>query len=68
MNKISMNTSQLADLVKRKGQGADHRLQRTDDTSLFLSEEKYPMELSPLFENLTKPTSLQNAVIKSSAL
>jgi hypothetical protein len=54
-----MNTSQFTELIKRVG--ADHRLQRTEDTSL-LSEERHLMDLSPLFENLTKSTSLQDAV------
>ena len=54
-----MNTSQLNDLLKRIG--TDHKLKRTEDTSL-LSEERYPVDLSPLFESLTKPTSLQDAI------
>ncbi len=54
-----MNSNQFGDLLKRIGN--DHKLQRTEDTSL-LSEERYPMELSPLFDSLTKPTSLQDAV------
>jgi hypothetical protein len=39
----------------------DQKFQLTEDTSL-LSEERYPLELSPLFESLTKPTSLQDAM------
>ena len=54
-----MNTSQLNDLLKRIS--TDHKLKRTEDTSL-LSEERYPVDLSPLFESLTKPTSLQDAI------
>ncbi len=54
-----MNSRQLNDLLKRIS--ADHKLQRTEDTSL-LSEERYPVDLSPLFESLTKPTSLQDAI------
>jgi hypothetical protein len=54
-----MNSNQLNDLLKMVS--ADHKLQRTEDTSL-LSEERYPMDLSPLFESLTKPTSLQDAI------
>jgi hypothetical protein len=50
-----MNTGQLTDIVKRVS------AQRTEDTSL-LSEERYPMDLSSLFENLTTPTSLQDAL------
>ncbi len=41
--------------------GADHKLQCTEDASL-LSEVRYPMDLNPLFESLTKPTSLQDAM------
>ncbi len=54
-----MNTSQLNNLLKRIS--TDHELKRTEDTSL-LSEERYPLDLSPLFESLTKPTSLQDAI------
>jgi hypothetical protein len=56
-----MNSNQLNDLLKRVS--IDHKLQRTEDTNL-LSEERYRylMELSPLFESLTKPTSLQDAI------
>jgi hypothetical protein len=54
-----MNTNQLNDLLKRIS--SDHKLQRTEDTSL-LSEERYLVDLSPLFESLTKPTSLQDAI------
>jgi hypothetical protein len=54
-----MNTNQLNDLLKRIS--SDHKLKRTEDTSL-LSEERYPVDLSPLFESLTKPTSLQDAI------
>jgi hypothetical protein len=54
-----MNSNQLNDLLKRIS--TDHKLKRTEDTSL-LSEERYPVDLSPLFENLTKPTSLQDAI------
>ncbi len=54
-----MNSNQFGDLLERIGN--DHKLQLTEDTSLF-SEERYPMELSPLFDSLTKPTSLQDAV------
>jgi hypothetical protein len=54
-----MQSNQITELVRRVSH--DHKLQRTEDTSL-LSEERYPMDLSPLFESLTKPTSLQDAV------
>jgi len=54
-----MDNKQLTDLIKRVS--TDQKLQLTEDTSL-LSEERYPMELSPLFDSLTKPTSLQDAV------
>jgi hypothetical protein len=56
-----MNTNQLNYyLLKRIS--TDHKLKRTEDTSL-LSEERYPVDLSPLFESLTKPTSLlQDAI------
>ena len=54
-----MDSKQLTDLIKRVS--ADQKLQRTEDTSL-LSEERYPMDLNPLFESLTKPTSLQDAM------
>jgi hypothetical protein len=54
-----MNTNQLNDLLKRIS--TDHKLKRTEGTSL-LSEERYPVDLSPLFESLTKPTSLQDAI------
>jgi hypothetical protein len=54
-----MNTNQLNDLVKRIS--TDHKLKRTEDTSL-LSEERYLVDFSPLFESLTKPTSLQDAI------
>ncbi len=50
-----MDNKQLTDLIKRVS--TDQKLQLTEDTSL-LSEERYPFELSPLFESLTKPTSL----------
>ncbi len=53
-----MQSNQITELVKRVSH--DHKLQRTEDTSL-LSEERYPMDLNPLFEGLTKPTSLQVA-------
>ena len=56
---LNMDTKQLTDLIKRVS--ADQKLQRTEDTSL-LSEERYPMDLNPLFESLTKPTSLQDAM------
>jgi hypothetical protein len=56
---MNMNSKQLTDLIKRVS--ADHKLQHTEDTSL-LSEERYPMDLNPLFESLTKPTSLQDAM------
>jgi hypothetical protein len=56
---MSMDNKQLTDLIKRVS--TDQKLQLTDDTSL-LSEERYPLELSPLFESLTKPTSLQDAM------
>ena len=52
---MSIDTKQLASLIKRVS--TDQKLQLTEDTSL-LSEERYPLELSPLFESLTKPTSL----------
>jgi hypothetical protein len=55
---MSMNSGQLTELIK--GASNDHTLQRTEDTSL-LNEERYPMDLNPLFEKLTKPTSLQDA-------
>jgi hypothetical protein len=54
-----MDNKQLTDLIKRVS--TDQKLQLTEDTSL-LSEERYPMELSPLFDSLTRPTSLQDAV------
>ncbi len=54
-----MDNKQLTDLIKRVS--TDQKLQLTEDTSL-LSEERYPLELSPLFESLTKPTSLQDAM------
>jgi hypothetical protein len=54
-----MNSNQLKDLLKRIS--TDHKLQRIEDTSL-LSEERYPVELSPLLESLTKPTFLQDAI------
>ena len=54
-----MNNNQLNDLLKRIS--TDHKLKRTEDTSL-LSEERYPVDLSPLFESLTKTTSLQDAM------
>ena len=56
---MSIDNKQLTDLVKRVS--TDQKLQLTEDTSL-LSEERYPLELSPLFESLTKPTSLQDAM------
>ena len=56
---MSIDTKQLASLIKRVS--TDQKLQLTEDTSL-LSEERYPLELSPLFESLTKPTSLQDAM------
>ncbi len=52
-----MDNKQFTDLVKRVS--TDQKLQVTEDTSL-LSEERYAFELSPLFENLAKPTSLQD--------
>ena len=55
---MSMYSNQITELVKRVSH--DHKLQRTEDTSL-LSEERYPMDLNPLFEGLSKPTSLQDA-------
>ena len=55
---MSMHSNQITELVKRVSH--DHKLQRTEDTSL-LSEERYPMDLNPLFEGLSKPTSLQDA-------
>ncbi len=54
-----MDNKQFTDLIKRVR--TDQKLQVTEDTSL-LSEERYPLELSPLFESLAKPTSLQDAV------
>ncbi len=54
-----MDNKQLTDLIKRVS--TDQKLQLTEDTSL-LSEERYSFELSPLFESLTKPTSLQDAM------
>ena len=56
---MSIDNKQLTDLIKRVS--TDQKLQLTEDTSL-LSEERYPLELSPLFESLTKPTSLQDAM------
>ena len=56
---MSIDSKQFTDLVKRVS--TDQKLQLTEDTSL-LSEERYPFELSPLFESLTKPTSLQDAM------
>ena len=56
---MSVDNKQLKDLIKRVS--TDQKLQLTEDTSL-LSEERYPLELSPLFESLTKPTSLQDAM------
>ena len=56
---MSIDGKQLTDLVTRVS--TDQKLQLTEDTSL-LSEERYPLELSPLFESLTRPTSLQDAV------
>ncbi len=56
---MSIDTKQLTDLIKRVS--TDQKLQLTEDTSL-LSEERYPLELSPLFESLAKPTSLQDAM------
>jgi len=56
---MSINNRQLTDLIRRVS--TDQKLQLTEDTSL-LSEERYPLELSPLFESLTKPTSLQDAM------
>ena len=55
---MSMHANQITELVKRVSH--DHKLQRTEDTSL-LSEERYPMDLNPLFEGLSRPTSLQDA-------
>ena len=55
---MSMHSNQITELVKRVSH--DHKLQRTEDTSL-LSEERYPIDLNPLFEGLSKPTSLQDA-------
>ncbi len=54
-----MDNKQLTDLIKRVS--TDQKLQLTEDTSL-LSEERYPFELSSLFESLAKPTSLQDAM------
>jgi hypothetical protein len=56
---MSMDNKQITDLIKRVS--TDQKLQLTEGTSL-LSEERYPLELSPLFESLTKPTSLQDAM------
>ena len=56
---MSIDSKQLTDLIKRVS--TDQKLQLTEDTSL-LSEERYPLELSPLFESLAKPTSLQDAM------
>ena len=55
-----MDSKQLTDLIKWAN-SADHKLQRTEDTSL-LSEERFLIDLNPLFESLTKPTSLQDAM------
>ena len=54
-----MDNKQFTDLAKRVS--TEQKLQVTEDTSL-VSEERYPFELSPLFESLAKPTSLQDAV------
>jgi hypothetical protein len=56
---MNMDNKHLTDLIKRFS--TDQKLQLAEDTSL-LSEERYPMELSPLFESLTKATSLQDAM------
>ena len=56
---MSIDDKQLMDLIKRVS--TDQKLQLTEDTSL-LSEEWYPLELCHLFESLTKPTSLQDAM------
>jgi hypothetical protein len=56
---MSIDNKQLTDLIKRVSTG--QKLQLTEDISL-LNEERYPLKLSPLFENLTKPTSLQDAM------
>ncbi len=56
---MNMDNKQLTDLIKRVS--TDQKLQLTEDTSL-LSEERYSFKLSPLFESLTKPTSLQDAM------
>jgi hypothetical protein len=56
---MNIDNKQLTDLVKRVS--TDQKLQLSEDTSL-LSEERYPLELSPLFESLAKPTSLQDAM------
>jgi hypothetical protein len=56
---MSIDNKQLTDVIKRVS--TDQKLQLAEDTSL-LSEERYPLELSPLFESLTKPTSLQDAM------
>jgi hypothetical protein len=56
---MNMDNKQLTDLIKRVS--TDQKFQLTDDTSL-LGEERYPFELSPLVESLTKPTSLQDAM------
>ncbi len=56
---MNIDNKQLTDLIKRVS--TDQQLQLTEDTSL-LSKERYPLELSPLFESLTKPTSLQDAM------
>ncbi len=56
---MSIDSKQLTDLVKRVS--TDQKLQLTEDTSL-LNEKRYPFELSPLFESLTKPTLLQDAM------
>ncbi len=47
-----MDNKQLTDLIKRVS--TEQKLQVTEDTSL-LSEERYPFELSPLFESLARP-------------
>ncbi len=57
---MSMDNKQLTDFIKRVS--SDQKLQLTEDTSL-LSEDRYPLELSPIFESLTKPTSLQDAIL-----
>ena len=62
---MSIDSKQLTDLVKRVS--TDQKLQLTEDTSL-LSEERYPFELSPLFESLTKITVIVFSAVQKVAI